>query len=89
MTLVRDIKAQIKLTQELIKETDYLIKRCEKRIDRIVEFANKQKDDLWVSFYAKDIKRNEKYIKELKEEMKEYAEEVAELLEELKKEVEL
>lgn len=85
MTLAREIKAQIKLTQDLIKETDYLIKRCEKRIDRIVEFANKQKDELWVSFYAKDIKRNEKYIKELKEEMKGYAEEIAELLEELEK----
>ena len=85
MTLAREIKAQIKLTQELIKETDYLIKRCEKRIDRIVEFANKQKDELWVSFYAEDIKRNEKYIKELKEEMKGYAEEIVELLEELKK----
>ena len=85
MTLAREIKAQIKLTQELIKETDYLIKRCQNRIDKIVEFANKQKDELWVSFYAKDIKRNEKYIKELKEEMKEYAEEIAELLEELKK----
>lgn len=85
MTLAREIKAQIKLTQDLIKETDYLIKRCQKRIDRIVEFANKQKDDLWVSFYAKDIKRNEKYIKQLKEEMEDYAKEIAELLEELKK----
>lgn len=85
MLLAREIKAQIKLTQDLIKETDYLIKRCQKRIDRIVEFSKKEKDELWVSFYAKDIKRNEKYIKELKEEMKDYAEEIAELLEELKK----
>ena len=85
MTLAREIKAQIKLTQDLIKETDYLIKRCQKRIDRIVGFSKEQKDELWVSFYAKDIKRNEKYIKELKEEMKDYAEEIAELLEELKK----
>lgn len=85
MTLAREIKGQIKLTQELIKETDILIKKCQKRIDKIVEFSQKQKDDLWVSFYTKDIKRNEKYIKELKEEMKEYAEEIAELLEELKK----
>ena len=85
MTLAREIKAQIKLTQDLIKETDYLIKRCQKRIDRIVEFSKKEKDELWVSFYYKDIRRNEIYIKELKEEMKEYAEEIAELLEELKK----
>ena len=66
MLLAREIKAQIKLTQDLIKETDYLIKRCQKRIDRIVEFGKKKKNNLWVSFYAKDIRRNEEYIKELK-----------------------